>query len=335
MPGKKIIISLSAALVLVLAAGGVIFFFYTREALVMRSPMLVQETPIITYLNGEVFLAEEGSDDWIEPEAGQKLKQGTLLKTGIDGEMDIRLSSETLLKMDNNSLMLLEKSTLKNVNLTLQEGRLYSRFHKLFKDQNITVNTGTVVAGVRGTDLVFESAVDETIVYALSGITEVYNPEYPDEKMLLSFQRSTVVKEGELPSAPRKMEDADIQEFQNTINAIHTETVLLVTRAIQFKANSAEILESSLPELERLQTQIASTKYRIRIIGHTADVGSSGAQLRLSMERAEAIKNYLVDNGISGRRLETNGYGGSKPIADNESDEGKARNRRVEFVIIE
>ncbi len=335
MLGRKIIISISAVLAVLLAAGGVIFYFYTREAVVMRSPMLVQETPIITYLNGEVYLAEEGSEEWTEPEAGQKLKQGTLLKTGIDGEIDVRLSSDTLLRMDNNSLMLLEKSTLKNVNITLEEGRLYSRFHKLFKEQNIVVNTGTVVAGVRGTDLVFETTVDETVVYALSGITEIYNPEYPDEKLLLSFQRSTVVKEGEAPSAPRQMNAADVQDFQNTINAIHGDTVLLVTRAIQFKANSPQILDSSKPELERLQAQIADTKYRIRIIGHTADIGASGAQLRLSMERAQSIKDYLVENGIAERRLEVAGYGGSKPIADNESDEGKARNRRVEFVIIE
>lgn len=332
---KKGLIIGIIVLLLTMAVGGTIFFLYRMEALVMRSPVLVQETAVITYLSGEVYFAEEESEDWAEPEAGQKLKQGTILRTGIDGELDIRLSSETLLRLDNNSLMILEKSTLKNVNLTLTEGRLYGRFHKLFKEQDINIKTDTVVAGIRGTDLVFETRDKESVVYALSGITEVFNPELPDEKLLLSFQRKTVVKEGLAPGLPRQMNNKEIQEFQTVLNAIHKDTVLLVTRAIRFKPDSSEILDSSIPELERLKAQILDTKYTIMIIGHTADLGYSASQLKLSILRAKAIREYLVAQGINKKRLKVEGFGGTKPIADNSTDEGKALNRRVEFLIIE
>lgn len=331
---KGLIVGIIIFIVL-LIAGGSVFFLYKKEALVMRSPLLVQETPVITYLSGEVYYADESSADWTEPEAGQKLKEGTLLKTGIDGELDIRLSSETLLRLDNNSIMILEKSTLKNVNITLTEGRLYGRFHKLFNDQDINVNTETVVAGIRGTDLVFESQKGESIVYALSGITEVFNPVLPDEKLLLSFQRKTVIKKDSAPELPQQMSNEEIQEFQTVLNDIHKDTVLLVSRAIRFKPDSSEILDSSTPELERLKAQILETKYTIMIIGHTADLGYASAQLKLSILRAQAIKDYLIAQGINEKFLEVAGYGGTKPIADNSTEEGKALNRRVEFIILE
>lgn len=332
---KKGLIAGILILVILIAAGGTAFLLYKKEALVIRNPLLVQDTPVITYLSGEVYYADEQSEDWLEPEAGQKLKQGTILKTGIDGEMDIRLSTETLLRLDNNSLMILEQSTLKNVNLTLTEGRLYGRFHKLFTDQEINVKTETAVAGIRGTDLVFDSKEGESVIYALSGITEVYNPEQADEKLLLSFQRKTVVKKGAAPAVPQLMSNEEIQEFQTVLNAIHKDTVLLVTRAIRFKPDSAEILDSSIPELERLKAQVLETKYTVMIIGHTADLGYAASQLKLSILRAQAIKDYLIAQGINEKRLEVEGYGGTKPIADNTTEEGKALNRRVEFIIIE
>jgi outer membrane protein OmpA-like peptidoglycan-associated protein len=127
----------------------------------------------------------------------------------------------------------------------------------------------------------------------------------------------------------------EIRRFQKELNAIHSDTVFLVTRAIMFKANSAEILPASEEELERLYNQIDDSGYDLRIVGHTASVGAASAQYRLSLERAEAVKDYLVERGISGRRLKVAGMGGSRPVADNDSNEGKARNRRVEFVIIE
>jgi len=331
---RKLILILILILIAAALAGGV-YYLYLKEALMVRNPVLVQDKAVITYMNGEVYFKDSTREEWLEPELGQTLRQGTLLKTGADGELDIRINGESLIRMDRDSVLKLEKFTLKNLNVSLEEGIVYGRFHKLFNEQNLTVRTPTVTAGIRGTDLVFQHINSETTVFALSGITEVYNPEFPADRLLLSFQRKTTVKQGEVPSEPVQMSSQEITDFQNILNAIHRETVLLVTRAIQFKPDSPEILESSKEELERLYNQINGTRYTLQINGHTADVGSSGAQLLLSLERARAVKEYLVSRGISERRLRIEGYGGSQPVADNRTDEGKARNRRVEFVIIE
>ncbi|MEO1630254.1 MAG: OmpA family protein, partial [Bacteroidota bacterium] len=67
------------------------------------------------------------------------------------------------------------------------------------------------------------------------------------------------------------------------------------------------------------------------IEGHTDSDGGDASNQTLSEDRAAAVKAYLVDNGIDADRLDTAGYGESEPVADNETPEGKAQNRRVVF----
>ena len=74
---------------------------------------------------------------------------------------------------------------------------------------------------------------------------------------------------------------------------------------------------------------------KIRVEGHTDDRGSDEYNLKLSDDRAASVMKYLTDHGIAERRLESVGYGETRPIKDNESAEGRKANRRVEFTIIE
>ena len=71
---------------------------------------------------------------------------------------------------------------------------------------------------------------------------------------------------------------------------------------------------------------------KVRIEGHTDNVGDKTANQGLSERRAQAVIGWLVAHGINGGRLSARGYGDSKPVADNSTDEGRARNRRVELV---
>ncbi|MGI8599310.1 MAG: OmpA family protein, partial [Chitinophagaceae bacterium] len=73
---------------------------------------------------------------------------------------------------------------------------------------------------------------------------------------------------------------------------------------------------------------------KIQIEGHTDDVGNNQDNLRLSENRAKAVVAYLVENGISPSRLTAKGFGESKPIADNSTELGKAKNRRTELKVI-
>ena len=77
-----------------------------------------------------------------------------------------------------------------------------------------------------------------------------------------------------------------------------------------------------------------SPKVKLDIQGHTDNVGTDQYNDDLSLRRAESVKKFLVSNGIDEARLTTQGFGSSQPIATNDTEEGRAENRRIEFVIV-
>ncbi len=112
------------------------------------------------------------------------------------------------------------------------------------------------------------------------------------------------------------------------------ETGRAVTQAIRFATGSAEILPDSKPALDEIAAVLQEDpKLELIIEGHTDNVGAAETNLELSRRRAEAVKRWLVGGpAIAEVRLTTAGYGITRPVADNGSEEGRARNRRVELV---
>jgi outer membrane protein OmpA-like peptidoglycan-associated protein len=112
------------------------------------------------------------------------------------------------------------------------------------------------------------------------------------------------------------------------------ETGRAVVREIRFATNSAQILPESgavLAQIARLLRE--DPKLELVIEGHTDSVGGAEFNLDLSRRRAEAVKRWLADKeGISEVRLATVGFGLTRPVADNATDEGRAQNRRVELL---
>lgn len=105
-------------------------------------------------------------------------------------------------------------------------------------------------------------------------------------------------------------------------------------RPIFFAQSKAEILEESFPELTRLAVTLqGSPGLHIRIEGHTDNNGRPEDLLRLSQERADAVKGWLVEKGIAEQRIATKGFGSAQPLGDNSSEEQRSKNRRVEFRI--
>lgn len=112
------------------------------------------------------------------------------------------------------------------------------------------------------------------------------------------------------------------------------ETIKSAYDNLLFDFGKATIKESSFPFLDELaQALIDNPTYGIDIVGHTDNVGSATANLKLSQDRANSVKAYLVSKGIDGTRLQATGKGMTEPIADNSTAEGRAANRRVEFII--
>ena len=72
---------------------------------------------------------------------------------------------------------------------------------------------------------------------------------------------------------------------------------------------------------------------KIGVFGHTDNNGSDDVNVPLSERRAASVKDYLVHKGLRDQRIETKGFGSSKPVADNSTEAGRGRNRRVEIVL--
>jgi len=106
---------------------------------------------------------------------------------------------------------------------------------------------------------------------------------------------------------------------------------------IQFAVNKATILEASFGLLDEIAGVIkkATNAKKIAIEGHASAEGNKALNLKLSDDRAKSVMKYLVDHGVEKERLTAKGYGSTKPIADNDTEEGREKNRRVEFNIVE
>ena len=95
------------------------------------------------------------------------------------------------------------------------------------------------------------------------------------------------------------------------------------------------LLDASKDELEKLYTFLSKNKLlNIEIYGHTDNQGSEVRNNELSLQRANAVSEFLISKGIEANRIKSFGYGSTKPISNNDSEEGRAKNRRVEFKLL-
>lgn len=102
---------------------------------------------------------------------------------------------------------------------------------------------------------------------------------------------------------------------------------------VTFAFDSSEIREGAYRELDQVANTLRENPdMRVRIEGHTDHVGSAEYNQGLSQRRAESVRDFLVSRGISQNRMTTVGHGEERPVATNETDEGRAQNRRVEIL---
>lgn len=113
-----------------------------------------------------------------------------------------------------------------------------------------------------------------------------------------------------------------------------TKDASIVLKNIFYETGSKELNSSSEVELDKLvQLLKDNPTLRIQINGHTDAVGKAADNLALSNARAQAVVDYLVKKGIQAARLKFKGFGATQPIADNNTEEGRAKNRRTEVKV--
>jgi outer membrane protein OmpA-like peptidoglycan-associated protein len=138
-------------------------------------------------------------------------------------------------------------------------------------------------------------------------------------------------------------ENLDLTNIKKNIEEINRDLFLvpieqgqaLIINNVFFESGEFELLPSSFSELARLAKQMKeSPTMKIKLEGHTDNIGNAQANSTLSNDRVNSVKKYLVEKGIEESRIQTKGFGATKPIAPNNTEEGRAKNRRVECTIL-
>jgi OOP family OmpA-OmpF porin len=110
----------------------------------------------------------------------------------------------------------------------------------------------------------------------------------------------------------------------------------LANRIIEFESGKAELADSGKAILDQMSVALLRLKdKKVEVIGHTDNAGSRAGNLSLSQARAEAVKTYVVGRGVHADMVAVSGEGPDRPVADNRTPEGRARNRRIEFKVVQ
>jgi outer membrane protein OmpA-like peptidoglycan-associated protein len=152
--------------------------------------------------------------------------------------------------------------------------------------------------------------------------------------------RELEARQRELEDARRQRERAEQQvtaavESLRQVGMVRSEargTVLTLSGSVLFPFGKAELFPAAKQRLDQVATALANIERPVEIEGYTDAIGSDANNLALSRERANAVRDYLIQRGVPSEKLKARGLGETNPIASNDTAEGRANNRRVELV---
>ena len=201
-------------------------------------------------------------------------------------------------------------------------------FHKMFNSELDGAVVSTEVNGRDaymtlnlGLQFVFGKGAPSKLCEPCQGITQVITPEKVDydkiEELIIEHIPKIITR------------DVVVDKYIVAVN----DRIVLV--GVNFAFDKSELLPESYPVLDKAVTLLTNNpKVDVEVEGYCDYIGSNAYNKELSVNRAITVKNYLVSKGIADSRLSTVGYGEQNPVADNETEDGRAMNRRIVFRII-
>jgi len=157
----------------------------------------------------------------------------------------------------------------------------------------------------------------------------------PKGNMIASSSWDKTIKVWDISGLNLPDETIYVEADNSIFTTAEQEIINTTYNNLEFEVNQAVIRSSSFPSLDNLAEMLKKKPaYKLTLSGHTDNTGDATKNFKLSIQRAEAVKIYLVSKGVETARITANGYGATKPIASNLTDEGKQKNRRVEIQIV-
>lgn len=267
--------------------------------------------------------------------------QGELSKTLIEGK---------IYKM-SFYLSLADKSSyaLKDIQVLITEEKLKPCYHSNSCEKAIKVSKVT-----EGEFKMFSNSEDIYFSDKVSWIEYTFEFEAEGYENFFSignfYRNPKTKKQNVLSDSPyffsyyyiddvsiEPLEKEDIKEIEENIE----EPIIKVNEVYTFKNvlfefDKAELLDVSKEELNQLYNHLSkNSNLSIEIYGHTDNVGLDKRNKELSKQRAKSVADYLISQGLNVSKIKSFGFGSSQPISDNETEEGRQQNRRVEFKLIE
>jgi OmpA-OmpF porin, OOP family len=219
------------------------------------------------------------------------------------------------------------------------------QFNPSFLPKPIVVLTG-IVTDIKNSELIpaeitFESVTDKTQKYYAK-----FNPDKKKFRLVVSGGKKYKFKFSS-PGYDNNIGFVDYTSVTGykeikfsvglktkTVVEVAEEPEIITLENVYFDFGKSDVKSESYPELDKIvRLMFDNPGIQIEISAHTDNVGTDDYNLKLSQARAESVLNYIVSNGIPINRLTAKGFGSSKPVADNNTEQGRQKNRRVEFKI--
>lgn len=213
-------------------------------------------------------------------------------------------------------------------------------------DDNLRPNPVTYIKGVvkdAETGAPLEALVEMVDLNSKQTLTSVKSDIQTGEYLACIQTGSNVMLNVSNPGYPFYSENFQIEKSYTVLSPYLKDIALqkadvgtvVVLKNIFFDFDKSDLQPASFVELDVLVDYLTHNKVNIEIGGHTDNQGTDEYNDRLSEERAKAVYEYLLSHGITADRLSYRGYGKRQPIADNNTEEGRAANRRTEFKIVQ